>query len=185
MNRPTTNQGFQIGECASALQKAIRRGIEDDALYWGVELYKSGFSEYAWKRIRIITSEDIGIADLHAVNTISNLYNMHQELKKKNDETHAPERLFFIHAIIFLVRCKKSRIVDHALMCYFETDEHRDLPDYAYDMHTLQGKKMGRGIDHFFAEGAMLKDCEIDDPYRELGYKIRKRNGQPMKNLFE
>lgn len=184
-NRPTTKNGYQIGECASALQKAVRRGLEDDAFYWGVELYKSGFSEYAWKRLRIITSEDVGLANNDAVNIISNLYCMHQELKKKNDEDHAPERLFFIHAIIYLVRSPKSRIVDHALMCYFEEEKYRELPDYAYDMHTIKGKQMKRGIEHFFTDGAKLENCSLPDPYREKGFEVRKNKGVVKNNLFE
>jgi hypothetical protein len=30
------------------------------------------------------------------------------------------------------------------------------IPDYALDMHTMKGKAMGRGLDHFRAEGAWL-----------------------------
>jgi hypothetical protein len=28
------------------------------------------------------------------------------------------------------------------------------IPDYALDMHTMKGKAMGRGLDHFRKEGA-------------------------------
>ena len=30
------------------------------------------------------------------------------------------------------------------------------IPDYALDMHTMKGKAMGRGLDHFRTEGAKL-----------------------------
>jgi len=30
------------------------------------------------------------------------------------------------------------------------------IPDWANDQHTLQGRKMGRGLDHFRKEGAKL-----------------------------
>ncbi len=30
------------------------------------------------------------------------------------------------------------------------------IPDYALDMHTMKGKAMGRGLDHFRKEGAKL-----------------------------
>jgi hypothetical protein len=30
------------------------------------------------------------------------------------------------------------------------------IPDYALDMHTMKGKAMGRGLDHFRKEGAPL-----------------------------
>jgi hypothetical protein len=31
-----------------------------------------------------------------------------------------------------------------------------EIPDYALDMHTMKGKAMGRGLDHFRKEGAKL-----------------------------
>jgi replication-associated recombination protein RarA len=48
------------------MQKCIRRGLERDALFWATELDRSNFGEYVWKRLRIIASEDIGIADPQA-----------------------------------------------------------------------------------------------------------------------
>jgi replication-associated recombination protein RarA len=35
-----TINGYEFFECSSALQKSIRRGLEDDALFWAVELSK-------------------------------------------------------------------------------------------------------------------------------------------------
>ena len=41
-----------------------------------------------------------------------------------------------------------------------------EIPDYALDMHTMKGKAMGRGLDHFRSEGAKLvpfvaqRDCQ-------------------------
>jgi hypothetical protein len=31
-----------------------------------------------------------------------------------------------------------------------------EVPDWALDMHTLEGKAMGRGLDHFRSEGTKL-----------------------------
>jgi hypothetical protein len=47
-----------------------------------------------------------------------------------------------------------------------------EIPDYALDMHTMQGKAMGRGLDHFRKEGAKLipeptePDLYIGEAYR-------------------
>ena len=38
-----TMKGYDMFEVISAFQKSIRRGLEDDAMFWGVELYNSGF----------------------------------------------------------------------------------------------------------------------------------------------
>jgi hypothetical protein len=46
------------------------------------------------------------------------------------------------------------------------------IPDYALDMHTMKGKAMGRGLDHFRKEGAMLipeptePDLYVEEAYR-------------------
>lgn len=168
-----TLRGYDFGEVVSALQKSIRRGLEKDALYWAVELDKSGFSEYVWKRIKIMTSEDVGIAEPNMPANISGLYQMWLDQKKKKDEKHAPERLFLVHAVILLSRARKSRIVDHALCIYYNSTERIEIPDFALDKHTLAGKKMGRGFDHFFAEGIKLNnEADIKDEYLEMAKKV-------------
>ena len=46
-----TKKGYDFYEVASAFQKSIRRGLLEDAMYWGIELYESSYEEYAWKRM--------------------------------------------------------------------------------------------------------------------------------------
>jgi len=54
--------GYLTSEVTSALQKSIRRALEEEALFWATELDLAGFGANAWKRLRIIASEDIGLA---------------------------------------------------------------------------------------------------------------------------
>jgi hypothetical protein len=42
------------------------------------------------------------------------------------------------------------------------------IPDCALDKHTARGKRMGRGDEHFFAEGIKLENEVGEDPYRDL-----------------
>ena len=56
-----TPGGYRCDECASALQKTIRRGEERDALHFATELALAGYGGYVWKRLRIIASEDVGL----------------------------------------------------------------------------------------------------------------------------
>lgn len=167
--------GYKLGEVASALQKSIRRGEEDSALFWATELDLSGYSEYAWKRLRIITSEDIGLASPTLPAIIQALYSAWSDQRKKKDERHGPERLFLVHAVILLARSQKSRLVDHALIAYYEAPRpQREIPDWALDKHTLRGRKLRRGNDHFWAEGARLANAaELLDPYREIALRTR------------
>ena len=58
-----TQKGYEFFEVSSAFQKSIRRCMEDEALYWAIELWNSNYKEYVWKRMLIIASEDVGLAE--------------------------------------------------------------------------------------------------------------------------
>ena len=52
-------------------------------------------------------------------------------------------------------RAKKSRMVDTALITMYEGQRPvLKIPDFALDMHTSTGRRMERGVNHFFDEGA-------------------------------
>jgi replication-associated recombination protein RarA len=155
-----TLNGYEFFECSSALQKSIRRGLEDDALFWAVELSKSNFNEYIWKRLKIISSEDVGFADPLISSEINSLYQMWKDLAKKKDDKHYPERLFLVHAVIMLSRAKKSRYVDWQTCYAFGCHESRfrPIPDFALDKHTKSGRKLGRSMAHFIEEGCKLEN---------------------------
>ena len=172
----TTTGGHKLPEVVSALQKAIRRGNVDDALYWATDMYQTGYAEYCWKRLRIITSEDVGLADLDMPQRIAALYQFWLDQKKKKDTTHEPERMFLVHAVILLAQAPKSRLVDDALTAHWGFHTHasyrRDIPDYALDRHTQRGKQMGRGVDHVFEVGYHLENQVGENPYRDCAYEI-------------
>ena len=60
--------------------------------------------------------------------------------------------------------------MDHALIHHFTNHAKlkRPIPDFALDKHTAAGKRLGRGAEHFFAEGIKLENESGEDPYREL-----------------
>lgn len=186
-----TKKGYDLGEVASAMQKSIRRGLEEDALYWVVELYNSGFSEYAWKRLQIITSEDVGLAEPYMVSEIEALYQMFLRQAKKtkaSEDKNAPERLYLVHAVMKLCRAKKSRAVDWALIHFFGNHpyQRKEIPDYALDKHNGRGKRLKRGWKHFFEEGSKLEnvaDVEGEEDYKQ---KARETISNPSgSGLFE
>jgi replication-associated recombination protein RarA len=175
----TTMNGHDLTEVASAFQKSIRRGLEREALHWGIELDLSNFGEYAWKRMRVVTSEDVGLAEPGLPAQIFALYQNWCDQRKKRDLKHAPERLYFVHAILLLVRARKSRIVDHALIASYGNHTPWEIPDFALDKHTLRGKKLGRGVDHFFDQGVKLSNpSELVDDYELEARKTLKAGGQ-------
>ena len=185
----TTVNGHLLAEVVSALQKAIRRCQVDDALYWAVDMYLTGYDEYCWKRLKVIASEDVGPAEPHLPATLAALYQTYTELKKKKDP-HDPQKLPFVHAVILVASARKSRVVDHALIHHFCNHARlkREIPDCALDKHTLRGKQMGRGFDHFFAEGGRLENEVGDDPYKELARETLTKGKAPAPaaaGLFE
>jgi replication-associated recombination protein RarA len=164
------------------MQKCIRRGLAEDALFWATELDLTrtgpdcnGFGEYVWKRLKIIASEDVGLADNSAAPMISALYQNWLEQRKKKDARHAPERLFLVHAVIYLASTAKSRMVDHALIAMYEAPRsRREIPDFALDRHTAAGRKLRRGWKHFWKEGAKLANAaDLSDPYEEIARATR------------
>ena len=68
-----TKNGYNLDEVVSALQKSIRRGMEEESLYWANELAVSGYGQYLWRRLGVTVSEDIGLAEPMAPVIISSL----------------------------------------------------------------------------------------------------------------
>jgi len=155
-----TKHGYSFFEVASAFQKSIRRGDEKQAMYWAVELYESGYQKYAWKRMLIMSCEDVGLGEPTTnsiVFALKGTYDYLASLKEKS----LPEKLPFTQAVLQLVHSRKSRYVDLAISVYWQENATQTypMPDYVFDMHTLRGKSMGRGLEHFYAEAAKIENA--------------------------
>lgn len=160
--------GYRMDEVVSALQKAIRRGEEQQALYWSREMLLSNYHGWLWKRLRVICSEDIGLAEPQLPTTIHALYCWFSELHKaKSGEATLP----LTHAVLLLTRAKKSRLVCDAC-CTFELPQEAIeqfmggkpvVPDHALDQHTSKGRSLKRSIKHFIEEGAQLANAQDED----------------------
>lgn len=165
-----TPGGYLCGEVASAMQKEIRRGREREALYWATELELGCYGRYVWKRLRIIASEDVGLASTETVIAVRALYeNWAEEVKRTKPPYLGFVRVFLLHAVCLLARAPKSRMLDHALAVMYAGERPTiEVPDYALDMHTGRGRRRGRGFEHFLAEGAQLaNEADVGDPYRD------------------
>ena len=66
--RTTTEHGIPADEVISALQKCIRRGLIDNALLLGWEMYLTSeeLEEKLWSRLCVIAVEDIGLGNAQA-----------------------------------------------------------------------------------------------------------------------
>ena len=171
----TTKNQYRCDEVVSALQKAIRRGDSDAAVYWAHELNISGFGAWAWKRLLIITSEDVGLAVPEAPAIVNGLYQISQVLLAHQEKPTAGAKvqhpwLPLLQAAWYLARCPKSReLADMATLFEIRAQRHQflEVPDIALDMHTARGRAMGRGARHFeddSPQGArwVANEVEID-----------------------
>ena len=166
-----TANGYEFGEVASALQKSIRRGEEEQAMWWAGELEQK-YYRYLWRRLLVITGEDIGLAEPMGpaiVGALHQNYMWYREVAKKPDD-HMTWNILG-HAILWMCRAKKSREVNEFAFYVFKgwaKDRRPEIPEYALDKHTKRGREMGRDMKHFFLEASRLENesDEVEQKYR-------------------
>lgn len=166
---PNTKNGYLLGEVTSALQKSIRRGLEEEAMYWALEMLESGYRDYLWRRLIIITSEDIGIADPFAAILVGQLWENAQVAlgKAKKDELNDQVEPLQ-EAILYMCRTHKTRYGDDFMNYVMKrrSDGWKpEIPDVALDMHTKRGREMGRGAMFFCKEGCKVSpEAKMEGP---------------------
>ena len=167
MSEVFTVSGYQYDETISALQKTIRRGDEISAMYWAIEL-EGKFSNELWNRLEVISHEDIGITSMDVIMFVRTCKTQYLEFQERDSGSR---RLMLSNAILAMCRAEKTRVADHFnISSYRRTvDDRKDIPDFAKDVHTRAGEKLGRGWDHFFTECTYLQTGlgPNEDPYRE------------------
>ncbi|MCD6355856.1 MAG: hypothetical protein J7L66_01115 [Anaerolineaceae bacterium] len=153
-----TFHGFKADHVISALQKEIRRGKTENAALLAYEMVitSPAMEDYLWYRLKVISVEDIGFAEVMAPVVIQSLF----EMTSACDRSVGERRLFAVHAVRYLCACEKDRSSDEMINWIIHSVENGSakahIPDYALDMHTAEGQKKGRGRRHFFTEAAKI-----------------------------
>lgn len=168
---PPTKKLYDAREVVSALQKAIRRSDPDAAIYWAIELQSSGFGAWCWKRLRTITSEDIGPAAPGLAADVRALHDNWKQEQKSGQPMNG--MLYIIHAVLAMCAAPKSRVVDNAAWAWHKMPR-REIPDEALDGHTARGRQIGRGHKFFIEESSRLFQpgftlAELEDRYFDMG----------------
>ena len=165
-----TKHGYRLDEVTSAYQKEIRRRDEERALFWGMELYETA-PYYFWKRTLIMAAEDTGLASPQTVQQVTALAQAWEFCKRTSwwvDPQHV------VMAILLLSRAPKSTEVDDAKNYIMERRKkgwRLQVPDYAVDIHTEQGRQMGRTDEDWYRERNKVIP---GNPYREALEELRK-----------
>ena len=176
---PATKHGLPAMACVSAMQKAIRRGMEKEAMEFAVELMHTSkaFHSMVCNRLEVICHEDLDtLAAPWVVPFVSTALTQSRERYAKSG---GEARLMVGNAIRMMCHSPKSRAGCHfgAAIGLREVleDYAPEIPDWANDQHTLAGRRLGRGIDHFREEGAKLHPAPTgDDPWIEEAYRLWK-----------
>jgi len=174
---------YSLFEAASALQKEIRRGHEEQAMYWALELAET-YADFLWVRLIIIANEDIGLADPTVIVLTESLRIQFYLVRKKKG---ASWRIVLANAIIALCRAKKTRLADSFMAAISHRRDSEGwrlkVPDYALDKHTVRGKRLGRSWDHWASEGCQLhNEVKGMDTYATEALSLRKRHGKLKQN---
>lgn len=159
----TTRRRYAFPEVSSAMQKALRRGDAKLAGYWALELWASGFGQYVWRRLLTVSAEDCwGIL----TQEVKALHDSYTEINRQTSGNKPKGRIFISKAVILLAMAKKSRDADHLQNFVYDkqagldpetlamdlerSDEYIPIPDYAYDVHTPEGRRRGATKADFF-----------------------------------
>jgi replication-associated recombination protein RarA len=170
-----TFHGFQADHVISALQKEIRRGNTENAALLAYEMIitSPALEDYLWHRLKVISVEDIGFGELLAPVLVQNLFEMASACERAVGE----RKLYAVHAVRYLCRCQKDRSTDEMINWINHSSKLikalPTIPDYALDMHTAEGRKIGRGRRHFFEEASRIVP-ELPDRDRTYLERIMK-----------
>ena len=186
----TTRNGLAGDLVISALQKSIRRGLAEAAVTFAYEMHITSeqFEEKLWRRLQAISVEDVGFGDLSAPVLIHTLNQMRQNFPY----TDGDRPIFFVHAIRYLAAAQKDRTSDNLkniVKIEFAHGRQPEIPDFALDMHTAQGRSLGRDFNHFLAEGSRVEnELSVDENYKErllaLLDKIEEEGPPTVENAF-
>ncbi|MEV6537043.1 hypothetical protein AB0M86_47130 [Streptomyces sp. NPDC051639] len=154
----TSVRGFQCDELISALQKYIRRGNLEEALLIAREMYETSpeLERHLWSRLLVISVSDCNDGTFMQTLIVESLQRVGTSMQRGTGERWG----FIVQAVRYLVSFPKDETTDEICMWSRHTMNNRlrspVIPDYALDIHTTAGRKMGRGMEHFLGEGTVV-----------------------------
>ncbi|MDE3030116.1 MAG: replication-associated recombination protein A [Acidobacteriota bacterium] len=154
----------------SALIKSVRGSDPDAALHWLVALLEAGESaRFLARRLVILASEDVGLADSHALV-------LAEAAARAVEFVGLPEaRLTLAHATIYLALAPKSNSVTRALGVATESVRARvgEVPAHLRDAHYAGARELGHGTDYVYphdVEGAWVDQRYLPEDHAGAPY---------------
>ncbi len=134
---------------ASAMIKSIRGSDPDAALYWTFKMLQGGEDpRYIARRLTILASEDVGLANSHALTVATAAFEACEKIGMPECEYH------LAHAVLYLATSPKSNSVTramHAVKKSLRDEPVQAVPLWLRDAHTKTSKALGHGKDYLYS----------------------------------
>lgn len=136
-------------DCASAFQKSLRGSDANAAIYYLAKMIEAGEDpRFIARRLIVCAAEDVGIADLNAMNIAINAY-------RAVELVGLPEgRIPLANAVIYVAKAPKSNkayvAIDSAL-ADIENGNDYPPPMHLRDTHYKDAKKYGFGVGYVYS----------------------------------
>ncbi|MEM8867498.1 MAG: replication-associated recombination protein A [Verrucomicrobiota bacterium] len=128
---------------ASAMIKSIRGSDPDAALYWSFKMLQGGEDpRFIARRLVILASEDVGLANSHALTVASAAFEACEKVGLPECEYH------IAHAVLYLATSPKSNSVTRAMAAVKQSLREKPVqavPIWLRDAHTKTNKALGHG----------------------------------------
>ena len=199
IEREETPDNEELGILKSALQKSIRQGNVEKAMYFSLKLAEQNWW-IVWKRLSVIADEDVGQPlEIVAVDCLYTKFLAMKRQSKDGKLTWDMKRCVVCAAKI-LAEAWKDRRSDEFLELMDVVEKYGDrfselelvmegfstVPDEAYDVHTVQGRRMGRGDVYWYEVSSQTEFRTVDyaiwrEWFEPLMLKITKLVGEGEK----
>ncbi len=132
----------------SAFIKSVRGSDPDAAIYWLAVMLEGGEDpRFIARRLVILASEDIGLADSRAITVAV-------AAQQACDFVGMPEaQLTLAHATLFLATCPKSNSATEAIYAARKLvrESRQSVPIHLRDAHTKLNKSLGNGAEYLYS----------------------------------
>ncbi|NQZ85188.1 MAG: hypothetical protein HRU03_05720 [Nanoarchaeales archaeon] len=166
-----TKNNYPADQVVSALQKEIRKGNFENAVFYTLEMLESGerFVTKFWERMVVVVVEDI--SDNDCIVQIKSLKDTFFDLK---DTKPWDKDMQAIKAVKILCEAKKDRIVSE-IYDYMKIQRNQgyklDIPEYAIDMHTKKGKELNLNYLDFLQRSSKIEN-QIGNKDKKYYHKL-------------
>lgn len=134
---------------ASAMIKSIRGSDPDAALYWTFKMLQGGEDpRFLARRLVILASEDIGLANSHALTVAVAAFEACEKIGLPECEYN------LAHAVLYLATSPKSNSTTRAMAAVKKSLREKpvqSVPIWLRDAHTKTNKALGHGADYRYS----------------------------------